>query len=861
MNLLEINATKLMSILNTDVEKGIKSEDVERNRREFCTDKASSSLSESIRGIFGDVMPALFILLSILLFALGSGGRALLALTLFSLIYLLFRVLAKRYSKKVSSLLNSNLSKASVIRDGRETEVEFSALVPGDIMTLKLGDVVPCDALVLWQDALRVSEIQLTGNSTPVIKVTQDSVLSGKGVPYYECILFAGSVVMSGSAKVLVCNLGRDVYDKHNKLTSRSKHAHKTKIYEVSSFISHQVSLVWILATFFMFIWGITKGIGAFETLLLFVTLAVGAMPDLILDFFDLTLSHGTMKLLKKGCVVRDMSVIDRLCDVSCVIVDNSRYFRYSAPKPNTIYVNGEKKKFNNAIDADVRALFELAVMASSRTNDSVLYNGVSIERSLISQGAELGLSQESLSERYLVLERRPYTEINGMSRIIYFMDSEFYVVSIGIPQRVLRTCTFPESEGSSILDARSRRRLIDVANTISSGNEGVLAIATKKVEYREGRGLIDSDSGYTFRGYIGVHTPIKADAASAVNVLQKSGTDVVLMTNEAPYTATSFAKSLSILHDGERTVNQNELSALDEGMFRADIKDYKLFMSILPENKAKIAFFRKAEGDIVAVTSSGVDDLQLVIESDVSFSEAGASDTAVAQNSDIIINGGFELLPECIKYARSIYHNTRQMLQLFVSLQAILLFSSVLPIIFTGAPQFTPLAILVYSALVALPILLALSTRGLTGDEMKNTFGAQNLEINFQNIFLIPIISGFVSGVVITLSGLTSPVASSSAGAFITLVSSTVFLSFALSAEDIFETNSFKSPNMLIGTLTSLAITALFVFVPPLASLIGVKAPDFQTTAMSLLVGLIPSLVCVGVKLIKKYVFTVKQN
>ena len=868
MNLLEINATKLFELLHTDADKGLKSKDIAKNRAEFSSDvHTPKTLFAVIKNAFRDVMPWVLVFLTILSLSFNTFGVSWLALLIFTFAYASFKYASVRYSAKVSKLLNEVSTKAKVIRDGFEQVIDYSELVPGDILLLGLGDVVPCDCIVLWQDLLRVSEIQLTGNSSPVIKLMQEDVLRGKGVPYYECIIFAGSVVMSGDAKVLVCNTGKDVFDKKNKLTSRSKHARRTHIFEICSFISQQISLIWVLAAFFVAVVSIVRGINAFTSLYLSATLAVAALPDLVLTLFDLTLSVGTYRLYKKGCIIRDMSSLDRMCDISCVVVDDSRYFRNSSPRPNTVFVNDERKRFRGAGDSDVRELFELAVVASVGGDDGLSYNGISVERSLVKCAEELGITQASLYEKYLLLEKRPYSEFNGMSRVIVFKDHEFFVISIGSPSAVLKTCTYIENKGEiRLLDERERRSIRELSREIAVGNEGVAAIAIKKIDYKEGTGEIDVNSGYSFKGYIGLHTSIKADAARAVNICKKSGTDIVLMTSEGRSTSTGFAKSLSILREDDRIIEEKELVQMDVGVFRADIKKYKVYVSLDPDEKTDIVSYRKEDGDIIAVTASSVEDLRLIIEADVSFCPSSGADEAARQNADVILDGSFELIPECIKYARSVYRNTRHMLQYFLNFQFIMLFAAILPLLFTGIHSVTSGTVMIYSTLIALPLAFSLAVREPHGNELKDAFGGQNLEINIQNLILIPAICGFVEGAVITLFSKASQVAALSQQAangctFVILISAGITMAYALSLDDKFDFTILKNKYLIILSVLSLGIMALFVFVEPVGELINIAFPGGEKFALSFIMGFVPSLVCIGIKLVNKYVFSTQKT
>ena len=860
MNLLEINANKLFEVLGSDPERGLSAEDVERNRREFSEVSPKKGILFVLKGLFGDVMPILFVVLSLITLKFNGDTGAWLSLGLLFLVYTSFKFFSLRYTAKITKAISDKQTRAKVIRDGRLSEVDISELVKGDIIVVGFGDVVPCDALIIKQSTLRVSEVQLTGNSSPVLKLTQEDVIRGKGVPYYECILFAGSVVMSGSARAVVCNTGREVFDKKNKLTTRSKHARRTRIFEIASFVSKNISLMWIVISLVMFITGVMRGQDAFDVLYLCTSLALSSFPDLILTLFDLTLSVGSKRLMKKGCVIRDMTAIDRMCDINCVVVDNSRYFRTSSPKPNTVYVNDTKKKFRGANDKEVREIFELALAASVSSERGMSYNGVSVEKSLLAAGEEIGLTQNKIYEKYLPLEKMPYDSAMQMSRVIYFKDSEFYTVALGSPWAVLKTCSYAAKDGErQILSEAEKRALRELAHSIADGNEGVVAVAVKRIEYKEGTGQITSDRGFTFKGYIGLHTSINAESARAVNLCSKSGIDVVLMSSEAKFTSLGFAKSLAIMKEGDREITAKEFLSRDDGLFRTDIKKYKVYISLESEDKANIVSWRKEEGDIIAAAVSGVEDLRLLLEADVSFSSADNADNAVKQNSDVIVNSGFEVIPECIKYARSIYRNTRHMLQYLVSFQFILLFVSLIPMLIKVTPLFSPSAVVFYSVLVSLPLAASLSVENLRGNELKDTFGKEIEGLNIHNLVIIPGISALVTAASVLLSErFSSAIAGGASGAsFMTLVSSTVFLSFVMSAEDTFDVSIFKNKELIFASVFAVLVSLLFIYVPALSRLIGVERIGAMTLIFALLTGLIPSIVAVGIKLFKKYVFS----
>ena len=173
---------------------------------------------------------------------------------------------------------------------------------------------------------------------------------------------------------------------------------------------------------------------------------------------------------------------------------------------------------------------------------------------------------------------------------------------------------------------------------------------------------------------------------------------------------------------------------------------------------------------------------------------------------------------------------------------------------------------VMVYSVLIAIPMAFSLAVRELRGNELKDVFGGQNLEINIQNLILIPAICGFVGGAVITLSAKAAVAAAMSAQAvngcaFVTLVSAGISMAYSLSFDDSFDFMILKNKGLIILSVLSLGIMSLFVFVTPMGALINAGFPGGEKFALSFILGFVPSLICVGIKLVNKYVFSTQKT
>ena len=869
MNLLEINAEKLYTILHTSPDEGLSEQQIELNRREFApeTKKNKIGFLKAFRNFFGDIMLLLFFLLSFFAIDVREQRGAGICVMLVFVSYFSLKIFSSLYVGRVEKMIHPHRRSACrVIRDGIEVVVDYSELVPGDVLLIASGDVVPCDALVIRQKTLRVLEVQLTGNTSPVIKLTQNDVISNSGCPYYQCILFAGSVVNSGEAVALVCNVGDSIFDKKNKLVQRVRVDNRPKIYEKAVFVSGRISLVWMIVCAITVIVGILRGGEAFPIFYLASSLSVAILPDIIHTLSEITLATATSRLLKNGAAVKNLSSIDRMCDINCIAVDSSKYFRAAFPKPHTVIVGGEKKRFKNASDDDVRELFEYACIACVSPLDSgegLYYNGISVEKALVDTAQRLGTPQSQMYEKYLLLEKLPFSQQNGMSRVIVFNESRFYLVSLGTPQSILKICTTTRQNGEERkFHDFEKRSLFSDSNLVAADNEGMVAVAIKEIQYHEGMGQIDNPRGSTFIGFIGLHTAILSDAARAVNRCEKSGIDIILMTNESQETSLGFADSLAIMKKEDRAIDTLEFDKIDEGIFRADIKKYKVFLSFNGEKKGKVIQYRKSDGDIVASTASDVEDIPLQLESDVSFCMDSVRDDTLVRNSDVVLLRGIDTVLECIKYARCVYRNIRHLLEFFMYSQFSLASASFMFLVFLPQIGFTPIQIMLYSVFVFLPLCFVISNERVRGTELNLDFGEENVNINFQNLITLPLICGLTSGLV---SALLSRIVLLSGGTnqecrgvgLLALSLTAVFMSFSVVSDSTASLRMFKNKILLAVAPMVTLIAFLMTSLPSASQPLNMMPSKGGDLLLTVLVGIVPCLLSFCISLVKKYVLT----
>ena len=334
MNLLEVGLDKLIEVLGTDPELGLTGEQVSNNRKEFgenvLFDKKTTAAG-LLKKMFGDIMMILFLLISVFDYLETGDAASLFAAISVAVLFAGFVLWSHLYVKKVNKkIAKYSQSKFHVKRAGRICSVSKNELVPGDILMLERGDVVPCDGIILRHSALKILEAGVTGRRVPVFKRSHEEV-EENSFPYFECILFAGSVILQGSVKLFVCNTGKNIFDVHNQAVSRQNTV-LPKIYVTAMELKKQISMIWVVISLFLFAWGVFCGMKVFDVFYFVSAMVVAAFPDAMEHLCDLALAYMTKRLLAEGVVLRNAGSVDLLCDANSIFVNSGDYLFYSHP-------------------------------------------------------------------------------------------------------------------------------------------------------------------------------------------------------------------------------------------------------------------------------------------------------------------------------------------------------------------------------------------------------------------------------------------------------------------------------------------------------------------------------------------------
>ncbi len=869
MNLLEVGLDKLLEVLGTDPELGLTGEQVSHNRKEFgenvLFDKKNTAL-DLLKKMFGDIMMILFLIISIFDYMETGDVASLVAAVLVAVFFAVFVLWTHLYVKRVNRKIEKfSQSKYHVKRAGKIRSVLKSELVPGDILVLERGDVVPCDGIILRHSALKILEAGVTGRRVPVFKRSHSEV-EENGFPYFECILFAGSVILHGSVKLFVCNTGKNIFDVQNQTVSRQNTA-LPKIYVTAMELKKQISMIWVVASLFLFAWGVFCGLEVFDTFYFISAMVVAAFPDSMEHLCDLALAFMSKRLFREGVVLRNPGAVDLLCDANSVFVNSSEYLFYSHPIASAFYLGQECFHFGTNPRKAAPLLENLLLAQNQKSYFRGKQDELNVEKALLSAAASIGIQKTKLAKKFLSINHYDFDPRLGYSCSLVMLDGAYRLIIRGNPNSVISACgEVWQEDGFVPMSETVRSALRGQCRHLAGMCERIIAVAVMNISSPSTGDQRSLCRGMTYLGMFGLSTPVSAAAANAVSTCQKAGIRTYLLTDDYPETVSALSKSVSIIgpDDYQYAISYGTYERMDRGVFVADIDRYKAYCGFPVDEKQNIIRYHKDNGNITVAMTSGVLDALPQMESDISIVGAEEKLNAVRLNSDILVKEKrFELIPFCVNWARIFYRNIVHIMQYVLLLQVTLGVSVFIGFTANHTEPFDKLAMLLMGVCACIPAGINLLHR-YPGPNLEDSVGVlkEDRVSSLQVLMIVPILVGVTQALSVMLSRqialfTTESVVTASTAAMITFVLSAFFSSLSLKFDSPLHKNLKEIGKTGVLSFFACVLTLLALTVTPLKTLW--QESEFSRPlgiwqfVLAILLSLVPMLMLEAIKFFKK--------
>ncbi len=538
-----------------------------------------------------------------------------------------------RAAKTAEALHSQIHHRALVVRDGHQVLVDVTELVPGDVLELRLGDVVPADIRLLSVNELECDESVLTGESLPVEKNVGQGAVAAPLAELSGCALM-GTVVHAGSGRGVVVATGAQA--EFGRIAAGLDIHHPETQFQVG-LRSFSMLLVQVAAVLTTFIFGVNLALHRpiIDALLFSLAIAVGITPQLLPAIVSTCLAAGSRRMSQRKVLVKRLVCIEDLGNVNVLFTD----------KTGTLTEG--RISFMRALGPDGRlsegALKWGLVCTEVDLEGSTVLGGNALDVAL----CESSQSARHRSEvaRYRVQAVIPFDHERRMSSVLVDdAAGRRTLVTKGAPEAVLDRCVDVPPQARAALAAE-----------FAAGNR-VVAVATRSAAALVRPGPED-ERDLRFGGLLVFLDAPKLGAAAALQRLAGLHIAVKIVTGDSPAVADKICQDLGVVVTG--TLTGAEIASLDDQQLGAAIEDTTIFARVSPEDKARIVRVQRRTGFDVGFLGDGVNDALALHAADIGISVDSASDVAKDAADVILLEKDLDVLADGVIEGRRIFANT----------------------------------------------------------------------------------------------------------------------------------------------------------------------------------------------------------
>ncbi len=568
--------------------------------------------------------------------------------------------------KAIEALLKMSSPKALVKRDGQTREIESSELVPGDLVILEAGRVIPADLRLIETVNLQIEESSLTGESLPVEKNAEKSFIDPK-VPLAEMVnmCFMSTIVTAGRGSGVVVETGMntevgkiaDLLDSHvDQKTPLEK-----KLSELGKTLGKVAVGICIV------IFGISwfQGRDLAEMFLISVSLAVASIPEGLAAIVAVVLSIGVTAMSKKNAIIRKLPAVETLGSVNIICSDKTGTLTLNKMTVTEVYTLDGVVALDdlpiNSISKSVQMLAEGMILCSDATLENDESTGDPTEIALLILGDTLQIDRNNLAQKNQRIGEKPFDSDRKMMSVLIKSETDCKVFTKGALGSLRTVADFILDNGEvRPITEEDHQHFSEAARKMSNNALRTLALAYKIADSSTSSNQMEE--GLVLLGLVGMIDPAREEVKPAIQLAKKAGIRTIIITGDHKNTAFAIAKDLEVADKMEQVITGPELDDFSEKEFLENVNNYRVFARVSPQHKVQIVKALQSKGNIVSMTGDGVNDGPSLTVADIGVA-MGITGTDVAKNAAdmILTDDNFSTIVVAIEQGRNIFNNIKK--------------------------------------------------------------------------------------------------------------------------------------------------------------------------------------------------------
>lgn len=737
----------MVSALETHADYGLSGEEASKRLKRYGTNTISSA--EERHWIFILLRQFNSPIVFLLLFAAGlsfwfedwiDGIAILTVLLINSLVgfYMEFQA-----GKSMKALKQLSAAPAKVIRDRQLEEIQSDDIVPGDLIFVEAGDLVPADGRIVKLSQLQSDESPLTGESIPVEK-QHNSIPEETTLAERSNMLYKGTYISKGNAYFIVTGTG--LHTELGKVASLVEKADQavTPLEKKLEEFSKRLIKITVVLVIIVFLAGVLYGQDLIEMIETSIALAVAAIPEGLPIVATMALAQGMIRMAKHKVIVKKLSAVETLGGTNIICTDKTGTLTKNKIEVSEIISTTEKTR-------------QIIIDTCVACNTAEIYKKGGDEKE-IGDPLEIGLLQFAVREGINVTEFRkrnpkikedPFSSETKTMSTLHDSENGKIVYSKGAVEELLKICSkISDEEGETSLTKEVRDHWLNKSETLAASGLRIIGAAYKRTD----NDTENLSEALVFTGLIGMIDPPREEVFSAIEECKSAGIGIIMITGDHPATAKNIASQLNISNSDKVIIGKDmrEFEQLNEEEKESWVNTH-VFARVSPKQKLDLISVIQERKNVVAMTGDGINDAPALKKADIGVA-MGLRGTQVAQEvSDMILkDDSFTSIVLAIKQGRVIFENIRKFVIFLLSCNLSELLVISVAAIFNLHFQLFPLQILFINLITDVLPALALGMTEGRSSIMKDPPRSMSEPIidrkRWQSVFIYSFVIGSVS-------------------------------------------------------------------------------------------------------------------
>ncbi|MDR0615168.1 MAG: calcium-translocating P-type ATPase, PMCA-type [Synergistaceae bacterium] len=567
----------------------------------------------------------------------------------------------------LEALKKMSVPRVKVRREGAAKIIQSEGLVPGDVVILEAGDIIPADCRLFESASLKSNESALTGESMPVDKSAYDLVPETALLAERTDMLYSGNSVTYGRGTAIAVATGMNTEMGRIATMIASEKDGDTPLQQKLAQLGKYIGMAAILICVVIFLVGIVSGLGMVEMFMTAVSLAVAAIPEGLPAIVTIVLAIGVRRMVGKKAIIRRLPAVETLGSTTIICSDKTGTLTQNRMTLVKVFAGGAIKLLegseSDGADEEVAQLLKLGALCTDGTVEieggSEKHVGDPTETSIVAAAMRAGITKDRLSSECPRVGEIPFDSDRKLMTTVNAVDGKYLVIVKGAPDILFSKCVSGNiASASAALDEMGSDAL------------RVLAVGCKEIEsLPEKYEPDDIESGLDLIGLVGMIDPPRPEVTDSIKECVGAGIKTVMITGDNVVTASAIARQLGILRDGSEALTGRQLEEMTDEQLDGSVENYSVYARVSPSNKIRIVKAWQKKDQVVAMTGDGVNDAPALKAADIGCA-MGITGTDVAKGaSDMILtDDNFATIVAAVSEGRGIYDNIRKAVRFLLS-------------------------------------------------------------------------------------------------------------------------------------------------------------------------------------------------